>query len=71
FDKVKESALKAGALGCGISGSGPSIFTFSKNHQIAENVANSLNSVYLKNNIPFKIYISKISTQGIKIINTK
>lgn len=71
FDKVKESALKAGALGCGISGSGPSIFTFSKNIQIAESVASSINDIYLKNNIPFKIYISKISTQGIKIINTK
>ena len=70
FDKVKESALKAGALGCGISGSGPSIFTFSKNKQIADNIAINLNNIYSKNNILFKIYTSKISTQGIKIINT-
>jgi len=68
FDLVKKSALKAGALGCGISGSGPSIFTFSKNLQLAENVAFNIDKVYGKNKIPFHIYISKINTQGIKII---
>ncbi len=30
FDEVKQEALSAGALGCGISGSGPSIFALSK-----------------------------------------
>ncbi len=30
FDAVKQQSLKAGALGCGISGSGPSIFALSK-----------------------------------------
>ena len=30
FDQVKESAINSGALGCGISGSGPSIFALSK-----------------------------------------
>lgn len=68
FDLVKESALNAGALGCGISGSGPSIFTFSKNVQIAENVRDSIYNIYSKNNIPFHIYVSKINNKGIKII---
>lgn len=35
FDDVKLKSLKAGALGCGISGSGPSIFAFSKGEEIA------------------------------------
>lgn len=30
FDTIKSEAIKAGALGCGISGSGPSIFALSK-----------------------------------------
>lgn len=68
FKKVKENAIKAGALGCGISGSGPSIFTFSKNAQIAENVANTMNKVYIENGIPFQTYISKINNEGIKIL---
>ncbi len=68
YGKVKKSALDAGALGCGISGSGPSIFTFSKGMQIAENVSNEISRVYKKNGIPFHIYISKINTEGIKIL---
>jgi len=68
FDKVKINALKAGALGCGISGSGPSIFTFSKDKQTSEYVSNTINKVYSKNAIPFHIYISKINKEGIKIL---
>ena len=71
YDLVKESALKAGALGCGISGSGPSIFTFSKNIDIADKVRSTLDNVYKKNKIPFHIYISKINSVGIKIMNLK
>ena len=39
FDTIKTETLKAGALGCGISGSGPSIFTFSKGEKTAKKVA--------------------------------
>ncbi len=70
FGLVKESALKAGALGCGISGSGPSIFTFSKNKQVTENVAIEISKTYSKNKIPFHVYVSKINLEGIKIINS-
>ncbi|MEN8124834.1 MAG: homoserine kinase [Bacteroidota bacterium] len=68
FENVKNSALKAGALGCGISGSGPSIFTFSKGKQNAEIVADAINSVFKNTEIRFNIYISKINEKGVKII---
>jgi len=71
FDKVKKRALEIGALGCGISGSGPSIFAFSKDIQVAENVSNAMSKVYKKNDISFHVYISKINTEGIKIISTQ
>ncbi len=69
FDKVKKNSIKAGALGCGISGSGPSIFSFSKGVRVAENVAYTINEIYKKTNIDFNIYISKINTEGVKIIH--
>jgi homoserine kinase len=68
FDEVRKAALSAGALGCGISGSGPSIFTFSKNIQIAENVKSECEYIYSKTSIPFQVYTSKINAEGIKII---
>lgn len=71
FNEVKKTALQAGALGCGISGSGPSIFTFCKDAQIAENVIKKVSEIYTNTTIPFHVYSSKINETGIKIINTK
>ena len=68
FDLVKAESIKAGALGCGISGSGPSIFALSKGKQNAEAVAESMKNVYSKTNINFNTYVSKINTQGMKIL---
>ncbi|MBT8185566.1 MAG: homoserine kinase, partial [Eudoraea sp.] len=46
FDQVKINAMKSGALGCGISGSGPSIFALSKGRETAEKVATGMKEVY-------------------------
>ena len=69
FDSVKENALKAGALGCGISGSGPSIFALSKGYDTAEKVATSIKEVYENTQIDFDIHISPINPKGIRILN--
>ncbi len=68
YDEVKQEALKAGALGCGISGSGPSIFSLSKGLENAVNVEDSVKNIYSKTNIAFDTYTSKINKEGIKII---
>ncbi len=69
FNEVKASAFAAGALGCGISGSGPSIFAFSKGKVTAEKVAQSMKNVYKKIGIDHDIHISKINVEGIRKIN--
>ena len=68
FDKVKQTAMQASALGCGISGSGPSIFTFCKGRHIADNVFNAISEMYKETHIPYHVYRTKINTKGIKII---
>ncbi|NCO64014.1 MAG: homoserine kinase [Flavobacteriales bacterium] len=69
FIEVKQAALQAGALGAGISGSGPSIFTLSKGIETAINVEQAMRKVYSKTAINFDIHISKINKQGIKILS--
>jgi len=69
FDLVRENALTHGALGCGISGSGPSIFSLCHGSDSAQNVAQAIKSVYSKTGIPFEVYVSKINTEGIKILS--
>ncbi|WP_103866563.1 MULTISPECIES: homoserine kinase [Aquimarina] len=68
FNNVKDIALAKGALGSGISGSGPSIFALSKGMDTANNVAQGIKEVYNKTGLDFDIHVSKINSQGIKII---
>ena len=69
FDDIKKCALKAGAIGCGISGSGPSIFALSNNIHKAELIASSMKNIFTQHNIKSKSYISKINSEGAKIID--
>ena len=68
FNEVKEAVLNAGALGVGISGSGPSIFSLSKGLETANRVKDAIQNVYSKSGIEFDIHVSKINTEGVKII---
>jgi len=69
FDKVKEECKNSGALGSGISGSGPSIFALSKGEKTANDVAEAMKAVYKKVGVDYDIHISKINDQGIKILS--
>ena len=68
FDEVKKVSLESGALGSGISGSGPSIFAFSKGKDTALKVGESMKKVYDKIGIDYEIHVSKINTEGVKIL---
>ncbi len=68
FDAVKAAALKAGALGCSISGSGPSLFALSSSEEIANRCAQSMKNVFNENNIAAEIYVSKINSEGPLVI---
>jgi homoserine kinase len=68
FDEVKSRSKSAGALGGGISGSGPSIFMLNKNSETAMAVENEMKEVYAEIGIDFKTYVTKLNTEGIKII---
>ncbi len=70
FQRVKNAALAHGALGCGISGSGPSIFTLSKGEATARNVADAIREVYQTTGLDFDIHISKINSEGVRIIRS-
>lgn len=68
YNAVKKAMLNAGALGAGISGSGPSIFSLSEGIETAVNVKDAIEKVYSETGIDFDIHVTKINTEGIKII---
>ena len=68
FDAIKKTAYENGALGSGISGSGPSIFALSKGESTAQKIAEAMSKVYEEMNLPYEIHVSKINPDGVTII---
>ena len=66
FDELKIESLKVGALGGGISGSGPSVFMLSETLETAQKVENAMREVYEQTAIDFNIYVSAINAKGVK-----
>ncbi|CAM1355775.1 MULTISPECIES: homoserine kinase [Tenacibaculum] len=71
FDLVKSEAIKAGALGAGISGSGPTIFALCKGEETSKNVQSAIQNSYADKKIDFTLFSSKINTQGVRILESK
>ncbi|MBS7786782.1 homoserine kinase [Flavobacterium sp. CYK-55] len=68
FSELKAAAIQSGALGSGISGSGPSVFALSRGKQIAQKVAEAMTETFRTTQIPFEIHVSKISAEGVRIL---
>ncbi len=64
FQEVKEAALKAGVLGCSISGAGPSIFALSANSMAAEEAGLAMKRVFEEAKIPSDLFVSPINQEG-------
>ncbi len=69
YDEVKQAALNSGALGAGISGSGPSLFALNKGKEIAEKSAIAMQEVFLSLGIDNEVYVSKINEIGPKVLD--
>ena len=68
FEQVKQAALSHGALGCGIAGSGPSVFALCRGQSVAEKVGWAMQAVYEKAKIGYDLYISGVNRQGPHIL---
>lgn len=71
YQDVINGSVQAGALGGGISGSGPSMFMFCANHDIAIAVEKAMQEVYTALQINFKTYVTTINPEGVKIFSSE
>ena len=71
FEQVKTLSKEAGALGGGISGSGPSIFMLSENESVAKKVEAVMQEIYNGIRIEYKTYVTTINPHGVKIISNE
>ena len=68
FDQVKKECKLAGALGGGISGSGPSIFMLSREEKTALAVKEVMHAVYDKIGLAHHTYVTTINREGATLI---
>ena len=68
FDALKLACKQAGALGGGISGSGPSIFMLSKTKEIAIAVEKEMKQLYDGIGLPHHTYVTSINQTGVEIM---
>jgi homoserine kinase len=68
---IKRAAMNAGALGCGLSGSGPSLFALCAGRDIAARVAEAM-TASVKTHIGGdpQTYISAIASRGAHVLST-
>ncbi len=68
FNEVKHAALAQGALGCSISGAGPSMFTLSQGRETAERVGKAMQETFALAGIDSNIHVSAINQDGPRVL---
>jgi homoserine kinase len=69
FREVKEAAVEAGALGCSISGSGPSVFALTRGKGAAEKAGNAMTAIYRSVGIECELYVSDVNPEGAFVLD--
>ena len=68
FEEIKTKSKEAGALGGGISGSGPSIFMLRKEEKTAKDVELIMKEIFTRLGIEFKTYVTTINKSGVEVM---
>lgn len=69
FDEMKVEAEKMGALGTGISGSGPSVFSLCTSKELALEIGQSLQKIFRAKNVESQVFVSSIPDYGARILD--
>ena len=66
--EARTRALAAGAVGGGISGSGPSIFMLNRTEATAQAVGAAMGSVFAELGIEFNVYVGPVAPEGARVV---
>ncbi len=68
FDDVKAAALEHGALGCSISGAGPSVFAWCATPEGARTVAGAMSDAFVRHDFEVDVVVSPVDAPGARLI---
>jgi homoserine kinase len=69
YDLVKLAAKQAGAMGCGISGSGPTMFSLCNDVKKTMGIGIAMQEAFKSAGLDSDIFISGLNKEGAKILN--
>lgn len=69
FADVQAAAMAAGALGCSLSGAGPTLFAWADGHDQARNVRDAMIEAFAQHDVASEAWISPIPEQGARIVD--
>ncbi|TFG51381.1 MAG: homoserine kinase, partial [Gemmatimonadales bacterium] len=68
FREAKRAALEAGALGCSISGSGPTAFALSEGKAAAERIAQAMRRAYEATGLGVSTRVTRVARRGARVL---
>jgi homoserine kinase len=68
FETLRETAMENGAVGFGISGSGPSVFALAKDELTAKKITDAQQILLKKLNINSNAYVSSVNAEGPRVL---
>jgi homoserine kinase len=68
FEELRKTALDAGSIGTGLSGSGPSVFSLCRGMAMAKSVGEAMQKHFQERKVKTELYVSRISEAGCRII---
>lgn len=69
FEAIKINAMEAGAVGCGISGSGPSVFALCQGADVAQRVAGIIQEGFSSIGLLNEAFVSKVNAPGTRVVD--
>ena len=69
YDSMRQSVMDSGAIGCGISGSGPSVFALSDSLDKANIIGKTMVDSFKRSGLESKLFISPVNTFPPKILD--
>jgi homoserine kinase len=68
FADVQAAAMDAGALGCSLSGAGPTLFAWCDGPTEAEAVRDAMTTAFAQHDVPTEDWVSRIPEQGARVV---
>jgi homoserine kinase len=69
FREAKAAALRAGALGCSISGSGPSVFALVRGREVGLSVGQAMEKAYESSGLSSETRVVQVDPKGARLMD--